>query len=88
MKTPYVVLATDAETGTVNVQGPFSTESAAHEYAQKWAEVYYGDHDVTWYEHVGLGRYHVGHLLNDGTRSAPLVRITVEEGTSALEDDV
>ncbi len=88
MKTPYVVLATDAETGTVNVQGPFSTESAAHEYAQKWAEVYYGGGGVTWYEHVGLGHYDVGHLLKDGTRSTPLVQITVEEGASALEDDV
>lgn len=88
MKTPYVVLATDVETGIVNVQGPFSTESVAREYAQKWAEVYYGDDDVTWHEVLGMGEYHVGHLLKDGTRSAPLVRITVEEGASPLEDDV
>ena len=76
----YLVTSTDRETKGVVIEGPFRTERAALSFAESWAEAFYGGDDVTWYESGGPGEYHVGRILKDGSRTDPLIRISVEEG--------
>ena len=80
MATRYLVTSTDRETGGVVIEGPFAIERAALSFAESWAKAFYGDEDVTWYESAGPGEYHVGRILEDGSRTDPLIRISVEEG--------
>lgn len=79
MAEQYYVRVVELETQEVTISKPSHSESGATEYAERLAQELFGGDDVTWFEHLGLGRYHVGRIFEDGTRSEPLVRITVEE---------
>ncbi len=74
----YVVRTTDLQTGEETISEPVWNESAAVDHAERLAAEFYGGDDVTWFDKVG-GSYRVGRILEDGTYSEPLVRITVEE---------
>ena len=70
----------------------FSYETAVTR-AEEWAQEFYGGDDVTWFLSLGAARYHVGRVLDDGTRESASHMITVEEyevdgGEDALEIDV
>lgn len=86
MATQYHVVLVDEETGETTVDGPFPTELAAIAFAESRAEAYYGGGDVTWFESVG-GEYVVGRISEDGSRSEPLVRITVDEEEVEIDED-
>lgn len=86
MTKQFYVHAVDLKSGEGTVTEPVWSEAAAHEYARKWAKTFYGDDDVTWSEHLGGGRYNVGRILLDGTRSESLVRITLEEEDLQAKD--
>ncbi len=79
MAEKYYVGTVDLDTGEETVPEPFSSERAAVEHAERLAEEFYGGDDVTWFESVGHGDYHVGRIMPDGTRSAPTVRVVVKE---------
>lgn len=87
MTTHYLVLVTDKEVEGTTIDGPFPTELAAVSYAESRAEDFYGGDDVTWFERVGGGEYVVGRISEDGSRSEPLVRITVEEEEVEIKED-
>ena len=74
----HYVRTVEIETEAETVDGPFGSASAGIDHAEQLARGFFGA-DVTWFEHVGGGRYHVGRMHEDGSRSDPLVTITVEE---------
>lgn len=86
MSTQYFVRAVDLETSEETVDGPFPTEVAAIAFAQTQAEEFYGGDDVTWYDLVAPN-YLVGRVFEDGSRSEPLVTITVEAQEVEIEED-
>lgn len=75
----YYVRTVDFQTGEETVSEPTWRESEAVDHAERLAEGFYGGDDATWFEANVGGGYHVGRILEDGTRSEPMVRITVEE---------
>ena len=85
MPEQYYLRVVDLETQESTISEPSHSEREATEYAERLVEEFFGDDDVTWFEHLGLGRYHVGRIFEDGSRSEPLVRVTVEE--EEVEDD-
>jgi hypothetical protein len=79
LETQFYGRAVDMKTGEETVTERVWLERVADDYAWKWAEDFYGGDDVTWIEDAGPGTLRVGRILEDGTRSEPLVTITVEE---------
>jgi hypothetical protein len=82
------VRTVDVETGDETDDGPFLTEVAAMAFAESRAEAYFGGDDVTWFEPISNGAFDVGRISKDGSRSEPLVRITVEDREVELMDDL
>ena len=83
MQTQFYVRAVDLKTGEETVTERVWLERVAQDYAWKRAEEFYGEgDDATWIEKAGVGTLHVGRILEDGTRSEPLVAITVEEAVT------
>lgn len=87
MSEQYFVYTHDLDTDGTIVDGPFPTERAAIAYAEGQAEEFFGGDDVTWYEILGMGEYHVGRLMTDGSRSEPKIKITVVEEEVEIEED-
>lgn len=92
MTVQYYVRAVDLETGEQTGDEALSErswhESIAIGYAERTAEEYFGGDEVTWFEDIGGGIYHVGRVLENGSRSDALFEITViEEEEVEKEED-
>jgi hypothetical protein len=87
MSEQYFVHTHDLATDETAVDGPFPTEQAAIAYAEGQAEEFFGGDDVTWYEVLGPGEYHVGRLMPDGSRSEPMAKITVVDEDVEIEEN-
>ncbi len=77
----YHVRMLNLETGEEAVEGPFTTDMNAVDYADRIAATYFGGDDVTWFERTDAPDYvlHVGRISEDGTRSEALVEISITE---------
>lgn len=87
MAVQVFVRAVNMTTREETIEGPFPTESAAVAFAETWAESFYGGDDVTWYEAVPKSNFLVGRIAEDGSRSNPMVTITIEEESVEIEED-
>jgi hypothetical protein len=76
----YRVRALDLETEDETfMEGSTYSYELAITRAEEWAQEFHGGDDVTWLQSLGTARYHVGRVLDDGTRENASHMITVEE---------